>query len=113
MASKKDMRRADLVIPYVDPPKDNDSDLGGAMTTTLPMMAMFMRNRLMGWVSVVISLQNWLAETPEEKKTSATPAYMNVFMSVMALGATYLPLFLPPAQLRKSSTATSTPSPSP
>lgn len=32
-------------------------------------------------VSVVISLQNWLAETPEEKKTSATPAYMNVFMS--------------------------------
>lgn len=32
-------------------------------------------------VSVVISLQNWLAETPEEKKTSGTPAYMNVFMS--------------------------------
>ncbi|KKA18503.1 hypothetical protein T310_7540 [Rasamsonia emersonii CBS 393.64] len=40
MASKKDMRRADLVIPYVDPPRDkNEADVSGAMTSTLPMAA--------------------------------------------------------------------------
>ncbi|KAJ5624606.1 hypothetical protein N7510_000915 [Penicillium lagena] len=35
MSSKKDMRRADLAIPYVEPPKsDSDGDLGG--TSSLP-----------------------------------------------------------------------------
>lgn len=32
-------------------------------------------------VSVVISLQNWLAETPEQAKSASTPSYMSVFMS--------------------------------
>lgn len=32
-------------------------------------------------VSFVFSLQTWLAESSEQKKTAATPAYMSVFMS--------------------------------
>lgn len=32
-------------------------------------------------VSVVISLQNWLSESPEQSKNSATPGYMSIFMS--------------------------------
>ncbi|KAF3403794.1 Eukaryotic translation initiation factor eIF-1, partial [Penicillium rolfsii] len=64
MASNKDMRRADLAIPYVDPPKSaNDADMSSTMSSTLPMAA------------------TWLAESPEQKKTAATPAYMSVFMS--------------------------------
>ncbi|KAH8703878.1 hypothetical protein BGW36DRAFT_423423 [Talaromyces proteolyticus] len=113
MTSKKDMRRADLVIPYVDPPKEkSETDMGGAMSTTLPMAAMFTRNRLIGWVSVVISVQNWLAESPEQAKNAATPSYMNVFMSLMAMGVTYMPLFFPPPPGRGSTTAAA-PSPSP
>ncbi|OKL63095.1 hypothetical protein UA08_02001 [Talaromyces atroroseus] len=78
MASKKDMRRADLVIPYVEPPAEkSDADIGGTMSTTLPMAAMFTRNRL----AVVVSLQNWLSETPEQSKNAATPGYMSIFMS--------------------------------
>ncbi|TQB69188.1 Eukaryotic translation initiation factor eIF-1 [Monascus purpureus] len=86
MASKKDMRRVDLVVPYVDPPKDKDNaDMSGAMTSTLPMAAMFTRNRMIGWVSFVFALQNWLAESPDQKETASTPGYMSVFMSLMAL----------------------------
>ncbi|RMZ42375.1 hypothetical protein CA14_002552 [Aspergillus flavus] len=86
MASKKDMRRLDLAIPYVDPPANkDDADMSGAMTSTMPMAAMFTRNRMIGWVSFVFSLQNWLGETPEQKRTASTPAYMSVFMSLMAL----------------------------
>ncbi|KAL4922182.1 translation initiation factor SUI1 [Aspergillus aurantiobrunneus] len=93
MASKKDMRRLDLVIPYVDPPKDkNDADMTGTMSSTMPMAAMFTRNR----VAFVFSLQTWLGETAEQKKNATTPAYMSVLMSLMALAVTYLPIFLPP-----------------
>ncbi|KAJ5910177.1 hypothetical protein N7504_004820 [Penicillium tannophilum] len=97
MASNKDMRRADLVIPYVDPPKSgNEADMSSTMSSTMPMAAMFTRNRMIGWVAFVFSLQGWLAESPDQKKTAATPAYMSVLMSLMALVVTYFPLFLPP-----------------
>ncbi|GIC86560.1 eukaryotic translation initiation factor eIF-1 [Aspergillus udagawae] len=86
MASKKDMRRLDLAIPYIEPPKDkNEADMSGVMSSTMPMAAMFTRNRMIGWVSFVFSLQSWLGETPEQKKSAATPAYMSVLMSLMAL----------------------------
>ncbi|KAL2866017.1 translation initiation factor SU [Aspergillus lucknowensis] len=82
MTSKKDMRRLDLAIPYVDPPKDkSDADMTGAMSSTMPMAAMFMRNRMIGWVAFVFSLQSWLGETAEQKRTATTPAYMSVLMS--------------------------------
>jgi hypothetical protein len=30
---------------------------------------------------VIISIQNWLSETPDQSKNAATPSYMSVFMS--------------------------------
>ncbi|EHA20050.1 hypothetical protein ASPNIDRAFT_56064 [Aspergillus niger ATCC 1015] len=86
MASKKDMRRLDLAIPYIDPPKNKDEpDMSSAMSSTMPMAAMFTRNR----VSFVFSLQSWLGETPDQKRTASTPAYMSVLMSLMALVVVY------------------------
>ncbi|GES65418.1 uncharacterised protein family UPF0139 [Aspergillus terreus] len=114
MASKqKDMRRPDLVVPYVDPPKDkNEADMTGAMSSTMPMAAMFTRNRMIGWVSFVFSLQSWLGETEDQKKSASTPAYMSVLMSLMALVVTYFPIFMPPPAARVNPAAAS-PSPSP
>ncbi|KAJ0422108.1 hypothetical protein BJY00DRAFT_280916 [Aspergillus carlsbadensis] len=103
-----------LAIPYVDPPKDkNDADMTGAMSSTMPMAAMFTRNRMIGWVAFVFSLQSWLGETAEQKKTATTPAYMSVLMSLMALAVTYLPIFLPPQPTPGGSVATPSPTPSP
>ncbi|KAF2090444.1 hypothetical protein K490DRAFT_63323 [Saccharata proteae CBS 121410] len=97
MASKKDMRRADLIIPFVEPEKaKSDGDISSTMASTLPMAAIFTRNKLIGWTAVVFALQAWLAETPEQKKTSTTPGYFSVGMSLMALAVAYMPLFLPP-----------------
>ncbi|CDM32298.1 hypothetical protein DTO013E5_3510 [Penicillium roqueforti] len=111
MSSKKDMRRADLVIPYVDPPKSSsDADISSTMSSTMPMAAMFTRNRMIGWVSFVFSLQSWLGESAEQKKTASTPAYMSVLMSLMALVVTYFPLFLPP-QAPGGTTGASAPTP--
>ncbi|CAF9909378.1 MAG: Eukaryotic translation initiation factor eIF-1 [Heterodermia speciosa] len=94
MASKKDMRRADFAIPYADPSKNKDekSDIATTMASTLPMAAMFTKNK----ASLVFAIQTWLAETPEQTRTSGTPSYLSVGMAVMAVGVTYVPLFMPP-----------------
>lgn len=107
MSSKKDMRRNDLVIPYVDSVKEkNDGDISSTIGTTLPMAAMFTRNKIIGWASLVFSLQTWLAETPEQTRKAGTPGYLSVGMALMAIVVTYLPLFLPPPPGRNPPTGT-------
>ncbi|PSR83814.1 hypothetical protein BD289DRAFT_461164 [Coniella lustricola] len=97
MASKKDMRRPDLVIPYQEPVAKSDSaDMGSTLSQTLPMAAIFMRNRYMGWAAVVFSIQNWLGESEYSKSSSSSPGYFSVGMALMSLVVTYLPMFLPP-----------------
>ncbi|KAI9655805.1 MAG: Eukaryotic translation initiation factor eIF-1 [Bathelium mastoideum] len=54
------------------------------MSSTLPMVAIFTRNKLVGWTAVIFALQAWLAETPEQKKTATTPTYFSVGMALMA-----------------------------
>ncbi|KAI0897425.1 hypothetical protein F4806DRAFT_400668 [Annulohypoxylon nitens] len=103
-SAKKDMRRQDLVVPYQEPgPKAGDSaEFSSTLSSTLPMAAIFTRNRYIGWASVVISIQSYLGESEDASKSSnATPGYFSVGMSLMALAVTYLPLFLPqpPGQL--------------
>ncbi|EAW09217.1 uncharacterized protein ACLA_034200 [Aspergillus clavatus NRRL 1] len=107
----------------------------------MPMAAMFTRNRMIGWVSLVFSLQSWLGETPDQKKSASTPAYMSVLMSLMALvvvryryiptilsiiveypsrricsttnpAQTYFPIFMPPPAARGTAAAAA-PSPVP
>ncbi|KAL1640554.1 hypothetical protein SLS58_006749 [Diplodia intermedia] len=98
MASKKDMRRDDLIVPYADPNEkaSSDPDFAGTMASTLPMAAIFTRNKMIGWTAVIFALQTWLAETPEQKKKASTPGYFSVMMAFMSLLVSYMPLFLPP-----------------
>ncbi|KAF6222922.1 hypothetical protein HO133_000973 [Letharia lupina] len=96
MASRKDMRREDLIIPYKEPSAEKPDDIANTMATTLPMVAMFTRNKMIGWASFVFAVQTWLAQTPEQAKKSGTPGYMGAGMALLAVGTTYLQLFMPP-----------------
>jgi hypothetical protein len=49
------------------------------------MAAIFMRNKYVGWAAVVFSIQSWLGESEETKKSSSTPGYFNVGMSGRAI----------------------------
>ncbi|KAK0703467.1 hypothetical protein B0T26DRAFT_624523, partial [Lasiosphaeria miniovina] len=98
MASRKekDMRRPELIVPYQEPvAKGEGGDFGSTLSSTLPMAAIFMRNKYIGWAAVVFSVQSWLGESEESQKSSGTPGYFSVGMSLMSLMVTYLPLFLP------------------
>ncbi|KAJ8105162.1 hypothetical protein OPT61_g10347 [Boeremia exigua] len=92
LQGKKDMRRADLIVPYTEPANKSDDNMSSTMASTLPMAAMFTRNK----VAVVFSVQSWLAETPDQKKKSTTPAYFSVGMALMSLLVSYSSLILPP-----------------
>ncbi|KAF2834262.1 hypothetical protein M501DRAFT_1001359 [Patellaria atrata CBS 101060] len=112
MASKKDMRRDDLIVPYLEPEKDkSEGDMMGTMSSTLPMAAIFTRNKMVGWTAVLFALQTWLAETPETRRTSNTPGYFSVGMAVMSLFVTYLPLFLPPGPVNRAAGGSGTEAP--
>ncbi|KAK2067325.1 hypothetical protein P8C59_001076 [Phyllachora maydis] len=85
----KDMRRADLIIPYQEPAAKNEgAEFSSTLSSTLPMAAIFMRNRYIGWASVVFSVQGWLGESEATKKSSSTPGYFAVGMSLMSLAVT-------------------------
>ncbi|KAK0749377.1 hypothetical protein B0T18DRAFT_321693 [Schizothecium vesticola] len=115
MAShKKDMRRVDLIIPFQEPAAKKDaSEFSSTLSSTLPMAAIFMRNRYVGWASVVYSVQNWLGESEESQKSSGMPGYFSVGMSLMSLAVTYLPMFLPPPPGLHGGSRTDAPAPVP
>ncbi|EAA36057.1 hypothetical protein GE21DRAFT_1244 [Neurospora crassa] len=107
MSSKKDMRRADLIIPYQEPAAKTDApEFQSTLSSTLPMAAIFMRNRYIGWAAVVFAVQSWLGESEDTKKSTSTPGYFSVGMSLMSLAVTYLPLFLPPPPGMQQGSAT-------
>ncbi|KAK4950164.1 hypothetical protein LTR10_011141 [Elasticomyces elasticus] len=88
MANRKDMRREDLIVPYTEPEekKDASSDIQGTMASTLPMAAIFTRNKMIGWTSVIFAVQGWLSETAASKSSQATPAIFSVGMAFLSLG---------------------------
>ena len=56
----------------------------------------FTRNKMIGWTSVLFSIQTWLSETPAQKEKASTPGYFSVGTALLGLGVAYLPLFMPP-----------------
>ncbi|CAK3784968.1 translation initiation factor [Lecanosticta acicola] len=97
-SNKKDMRREDLIVPYMEPEKDKENtDFQSTMTSTLPMAAIFTRNKMLAWTAVLFSIQQWLSETPAQKAVASSPAYFSVGMAVLSLAVGYMPFFLPPA----------------
>ncbi|KAI1818617.1 hypothetical protein GGS20DRAFT_195914 [Poronia punctata] len=99
MASKKDMRRADLIVPYQEPPASSSSEspeFSSTLSSTMPMAAIFTRNKYIGWAAVVFSMQSWLGESEAASQNSSTPGYFSVGMSILSLLVTYLPIFMPP-----------------
>ncbi|EME86569.1 uncharacterized protein MYCFIDRAFT_181995 [Pseudocercospora fijiensis CIRAD86] len=112
MAAKRDMRRQQLIVPYSEPENKDSNDFQSTMSSTLPMAAMFTRNKLLGWTSVLFALQTWLAETPAQKAASSSPAYFQVLMALLSLGVGYMPLFMPPTPGRPA-TSSGPPAPAP
>ncbi|POR32537.1 Uncharacterized protein TPAR_07257 [Tolypocladium paradoxum] len=113
MAPSKDMRRPDLIVPYQEPAASTDkAEFSSTVSSAIPMMAMFTRNKFIGWAAVVFSIQSWLGESQEAKRNSTAPGYFPVLMSVAALAVTYMALFIRP-QAATAGSGTEAPAPIP
>ena len=87
------------------------ADQAETVTTALPMAAMFTRQRMIGWASVIFAIQSWLNESPTTTITGKQPALFGVAMAMLGLaivsaraaaahgavltGQTYMPIFFP------------------
>ncbi|KAI9748248.1 MAG: hypothetical protein M1815_003425 [Lichina confinis] len=105
MSNQKDMRREELIVPYMAPPaKDSETELSGTLASILPMAAMFTRSKAVGWTAVWFAVQHWLGETSGQNQATSQPAYFTVALSMLSLVVTYVqiilgqkPVQLPPA----------------
>lgn len=69
------------------------------MSQSLPMAAMFMRNKLMSWASVFLAIQTYLSE-PINKPASSSdqalqPPLLRLAFAVIALATCYIEFFFP------------------
>ncbi|GEQ72652.1 hypothetical protein JCM33374_g6339 [Metschnikowia sp. JCM 33374] len=110
-------KRADLVVPYKHQPAKPRSEASSMISQTLPMAAMFMRNKLMSWSAVFLALQTFLTEPlnkPVGKDSGSQPPLLRLAFAVLSLATCYLEYFFPAtsptlkkAALTASSTASS------
>ncbi|KAK6353405.1 hypothetical protein TWF696_005371 [Orbilia brochopaga] len=94
MASKKDMRRPDLIMPYQAPPPpdpETSADISSTMASTLPMAAMFLRNKTLAWASMSFAVQTWLSETPAQKANGKQPAFFSIIFAAVSIVVSYMP----------------------
>ena len=45
-----------------------------------------MRNKGIGWLSLLVTVLNWLSETPSQASSNSTPAYLSFAMALLAVG---------------------------
>lgn len=89
-----DKRRRDLVVRYVKQ-KTVKNDISSAMSTSMPIAAMFLRNKVLAWAALFTTLQAYLNE-PSFTDTEAQPAWLSVLISVVGLLTCYMDIIMPP-----------------
>lgn len=91
--------RPDLVVPYHHvPAKPRSEAASGMVSQTLPMAAMFMRNKVLSWSAVFLALQSYLSEPvnkPETADSAAQPPLLRVVFAAISLATCYLEFFFP------------------
>lgn len=69
------------------------------ISQSLPMAAMFMRNKMLSWASVFLSVQSYLNEPvnkPESADTAAQqPPLLKLLFAIISLGTCYIDIIFP------------------
>ncbi|KAG7193879.1 uncharacterized protein KQ657_005077 [Scheffersomyces spartinae] len=95
MSSKK---REDLVIPYHHVPIKTKPEASAMIAQTLPMAAMFMRNKLLSWSSLFLAVQAYLNEPVYKVKSESSadqPPLLRIVFALVSLATCYIDLIIP------------------
>jgi len=81
------------------PAKPRNDSSSSMMSQTLPMAAMFMRNKIMSWSSVFLALQTYLSEPINKPATSSDtasqPPLLRLAFALISLLTCYVEFFFP------------------
>ncbi|BAO42646.1 uncharacterized protein YPR063C [Kluyveromyces marxianus] len=96
------VKRLDLAVTYnhVPAPKSlytSASGSQGMLNQSMPMAAMFMRNKFLAWFSVLSTWHAILTAMPDPATPGDSPL-MKIGMALLALGTNYLNVLLPGSQ---------------
>ncbi|EGV61559.1 hypothetical protein PSN45_000238 [Yamadazyma tenuis] len=103
--------REDKVVPYHHFPAKPRGEASSMISQSLPMAAMFMRNKMLSWAAVFLAVQSYLNEPtnkPSSGDEAATqPPLLRVVLAIFSLGTCYLDLLFPAVnpQLRAAQAA--------
>uniref|UniRef100_A0A060TGL4 ARAD1D24354p n=1 Tax=Blastobotrys adeninivorans TaxID=409370 RepID=A0A060TGL4_BLAAD len=64
-------------------------------TNTMPLAAMFMRNKLLAWVALFTALQSFLNE-PFTQQSDAQPTWTSLVTALVGLVTCYMDFVIPP-----------------
>ncbi|CCE82598.1 Piso0_002330 [Millerozyma farinosa CBS 7064] len=90
-----------LVIPYRHIPAKPRFETSGVVAQSLPMAALFMKNRLLAWSALFLSIQSYLSEpvnkpvSKDAKDQSSQPASLRVVFALIALLTCYMDVAFP------------------
>lgn len=90
---------ADAVVPYKHAPAKKRSEASSMMAQSLPMAAMFMRNKMISWASFFLAIQSWLNEpinaAPVEGESTNQPPLLRIAFSLIGMLTCYMDLVFP------------------
>ncbi|CCE81667.1 Piso0_002330 [Millerozyma farinosa CBS 7064] len=89
-----------LVIPYRHIPAKPRFETSGMIAQSLPMAAMFMKNKLLAWSALFLSIQSYLSEpinkpASKDPKDTSQPASLRVVFALIALLTCYMDIAFP------------------
>lgn len=89
-------KRPEAIVKYVHTPANSRTDVAGPISNTLPMAAMFLRNKAVLWVALFLAVQAWLNE-PAHRPANDTlsPPLLKVAFGFLLLALCYAELVIP------------------
>ncbi|KAH3667770.1 hypothetical protein WICMUC_005302 [Wickerhamomyces mucosus] len=90
------VKREDLVVPYVHVPPAPEAASSAVVSQSMPMAALFMKNKLLGWFSLLSTVQAYLNELHGAKpQEGSTSALLRLLLSVFGILVCYTDLVFP------------------
>lgn len=80
------------------PAKPRSEASSTMMSQTLPMAAMFMRNKLMSWSAVFLAIQTYLSEPINKAPSSdsaSQPPLLRILFALISLATCYMEFVIP------------------
>lgn len=94
-----DKRRPDLVKPYHHVPDKTANEQSTAMfTSTLPLAAMFLRNKLIAWAALFTAVQGFLNEPTIQSsspESQGQPAWITLTTALIGMITCYMDFAVP------------------